>query len=106
MNWSKGFDRFNFNYNFSINNEIGAETQVQFHVFINYRNRSLNNDLASALSKLVLKYGFVDRFKEPRPQSRMNFECGIDNYTGEFVFSHKNISRKVAKPQSKRLQLL
>ena len=59
------------------------------HRLVNHWDGLLTNNLQAALFQFMRQHGFINRFQQPRPKGRVNFERGIHHLLGNFIFSHK-----------------
>lgn len=88
MNGSQVLYRFDFDYDFSSNYQVGPETCIHVNGLVHNRNRLLPGYLKSPLLQLVFKNCLVDRFVQPGTKSAMNLKSHINDLRSYFVFSH------------------
>jgi hypothetical protein len=68
--------------------QVGFETDIQVHGFVDHPNGNFFFDSKPALLQLIPHHIPVDRFKQTRSQSRMHLERCIHNDLGYFVLVH------------------
>lgn len=82
---SQALDALQLNQDQILDDEIGAEANVEAHVLIAKRDSDLPLDSQAALNELVAKDGLVDRLKEPRPKMTMDLHRGVHHDAGNAV---------------------
>lgn len=85
MNVALGLE---FHDDLPIDQQIGSEAAVQFHVVVNHRDWLLLLHLETALAKFIGEAGSVSGFKESGAEAFVNLDRGSDDGLSEFLGFH------------------
>ena len=85
---SKRFDRLYLENNLPTNEEIDSIAAIQFHVFVDKRNRLLPFEGDLSNDKLAGKTFFVSRLDQSWSKSAMHLDGRSDNCMRQLVVGH------------------
>src|SRR5437868_12382896 len=88
MNGRRVLDRFQFQNQLALHDEIRAEALVKFQLVVTKRNGDLPADLEPTFHKFILKNASVNRFQESRSQTRVDVITRVDNDRRDFILCH------------------
>jgi hypothetical protein len=81
-------DRFQFDEQFSFDQQIGAKAFIDDEVIKANCDRLLALHRQSATRQTLEQDRFVNRFEQPRPKPFMQFEPAINGYGGQRFYIH------------------
>jgi hypothetical protein len=104
MNRVQLLDRFQFNHDAFLDDQIGPEAFVERQVFIPNGHGHLSPYSKPALKEFFLQHGFVNTLQQPRSQGHVDFHRSIDDCPGDVVDVHVPL-RVSASPREISLEI-
>jgi len=106
------FYGFQFKNDFILNDQISTEAFVEEDIVLLNGDPNLTSHAQPAFLRFVFQHDLIDRFKQPRTESRLDLEASINNELRDFIFCHRCaslfiahlpllVSRQDPKPQRK-----
>jgi hypothetical protein len=88
MNINQRVNAFDFNYYFTFDDQIRAKTAIELYFIVNERIRFFLFDAQTDFQQFVEQTFLINRFKQSRAESRMNFHRLPNYQIREFIFRH------------------
>lgn len=86
MNRGEGFDGFDFNDDFVLDEEVGTEAVLHAQGVVDDRDGVLGQNAEAAPGEFPGEGGFVNGLEETWTEGGVNAESGVDDVAGDFVF--------------------
>ena len=98
VNRSDLSERFDFDDDFVLNDQVRAKSHLKASSFINHRNRLLRGNLEASLLQLARQNGYVNGFEQPWTQTHVDSIGCVNDLLCENILRHTTDSaRKDAK---------
>ena len=95
MNRQNFIDRFYFENNRVLDNDIGPICTLESNAFVNQMQFDLSVKSHTRPRKLKVKTILISMLKKPRTDFAMNFDCHANNTPGHFLPIHRPLAHFV-----------
>lgn len=85
MDGSRTLHGFEFDQQFSLNDQVRTKRNIDVDTLENLRNGDLPFNMTSCFAKAREHHRFVCRFEQPRPEITMDFKPAMHRDTGKAI---------------------